>query len=121
VGASAGARSSRFTVNRSPFTKDKAWSDAMQTEDLRLDGNAAGGVLRELFAQEMTAALGSCAGCGTTGAIGALLEYGHGMGTILRCPRCDAPLLRIVRAAGQLRVDLSGILFLAIPESGAVA
>ena len=40
----------------------------MQTEELRLDGNAAGGVLRELFAQDMTAALGTCAGCGTTGA-----------------------------------------------------
>jgi len=93
----------------------------MQTEELRLDGNAAGGVLRELFAQDVTAALGTCAGCGTTGAIGALLEYGNGMGTILRCPRCDTPVLRIVRASGQMRVDLSGVLFLAIPESGSVA
>lgn len=93
----------------------------MQTEDLRLDGNAAGGVLRELFAQEMTAALGTCAGCGTTGAIGALLEYGHDMGTILRCPTCNSPVLRIVRASGQLRVDLSGVLFLVIPMGGAVA
>jgi hypothetical protein len=88
----------------------------MQTEELRLDGNAAGGVLRELFAQDVTAALGTCAGCGTTGAVGALLEYGHGMGTILRCPQCDATVLRIVRASGQLRVDLSGVLFLTIPE-----
>ena len=93
----------------------------MQTEDLRLDGNAAGGVLRELFAQDMTAALGTCAGCGTTGAIGTLLEYGHAMGTILRCPQCDSPVLRIVRASGQLRVDLSGVLFLAIPQGGSVA
>jgi hypothetical protein len=93
----------------------------MQTEELRLDGNAAGGVLRELFAQDMTAALGTCAGCGTTGAIGTLLEYGHAMGTILRCPQCDTTVLRIVRASGQLRVDLSGVLFLAIPDSGSLA
>lgn len=93
----------------------------MQTEEMRLDGNAAGGMLREVFAQEMTAALGTCAGCGTTGAIGALLEYGHDMGTILRCPTCNSPVLRIVRASGQLRVDLSGVLFLVIPMGGAVA
>ena len=93
----------------------------MQTEELRLDGNAAGGTLRELFTQDMTAALGTCAGCGTTGAIGSLLEYGHGMGIILRCPTCDTPVLRIVRASGRLRVDLSGVLFLTIPERGSVA
>ena len=93
----------------------------MQTEELRLDGNAACGTLRELFTQDMTAALGTCAGCGTTGAIGSLLEYGHGMGIILRCPTCDTPVLRIVRASGRLRVDLSGVLFLTIPERGSVA
>jgi hypothetical protein len=93
----------------------------MQTEELRLDGNAAGGMLRELFAQDMTAALGMCAGCGNTGAVGSLLEYGHGMGIVLRCTQCDTPVLRIVRARGQLRVDLSGVLFLTIAESAPLA
>jgi len=93
----------------------------MQTEELRLDGNAAGGMLRELFTQDMTAALGTCAGCGTTGAVALLLEYGHGMGTILRCPTCDVAVLRIVRAPGQLRVDFSGIRLLSIPERDAIA
>ena len=93
----------------------------MQTEELRLDGNAAGGVLRELFAQDVTAALGTCAGCGTTGPLASLLEYGHGMGTILRCPQCNAPVLRIVRGSGQLWVDLSGVAFLTIPERGSGA
>jgi hypothetical protein len=93
----------------------------MQTEELRLDGNAAGGMLRELFTQDMTAALGTCAGCGNTGAIGSLLEYGHGMGIVLRCPKCDAPVLRMVRLPGQLRVDLSGVLFLTVAESTPLA
>ena len=38
----------------------------------RLDGNAAAGLLRELFAFEMTTALGTCANCGKTGSIGEL-------------------------------------------------
>ena len=88
----------------------------MQTEEMRLDGNAAGGILRDVFTHEMTAALASCAGCGTAGPIGALLEYGQPMGIVLRCPRCDTPVLRIVRTPGLLRLDFSGIRLLTIPE-----
>lgn len=93
----------------------------MQTEELRLDGNAAGGMLREVFTQDMTAALGTCAGCGTTGAVGSLLEYGHGMGIVLRCPKCDTAVLRLVRSPGQLRVDFSGVRFVTIAETASPA
>jgi hypothetical protein len=93
----------------------------MKIEELRLDGNAAGGVLREVFAQDVTAALATCAGCRAAGPVGALLEYGHGMGIVLRCPTCGTPVLRIARVPGRLHVDLSGILVLTIPESLALA
>lgn len=93
----------------------------MQIEELRLDGNAAGGPLREVFAQEMTAALATCAGCGASGPVGTLVEYGHGMGIVLRCPECEAPVLRVVRAAAVLTLDLSGVLRLAIPVRDADA
>jgi len=88
----------------------------MQSEEMRLDGNAAGGILRDVFTHEMTAALASCGGCGTVGPIGALLEYGQPMGIVLRCPTCDTPVLRIVRTPGLLRLDFSGIRLLTIPE-----
>ena len=88
----------------------------MQTEELRLDGNAAGGMLRDVFTHDMTAAVATCAGCGSTGPVGALLEYGHAMGIVLRCPQCEGPVLRIARTAGLLRLDLSGIVWLTIPE-----
>ena len=91
----------------------------MQTEELRLDGNAAGGILRELFTHDMTAALATCAGCGLMGPVGALLEYGHRMGIILRCPACDTPVLRLVHTPGDFRLDLSGVRVLRIP--GAVS
>ena len=90
----------------------------MQIEELRLDGNAVGGMLREVFAHEMTGATATCAGCGSAGPMGELLEYGHGMGIVLRCPTCDTPVLRIVRTPGLLRLDTAGILLLTIPESG---
>jgi hypothetical protein len=93
----------------------------MQIEEMRLDGNAAGGMLRDVFTHEMTAALATCAGCGAMGPVGALLEYGHGMGIVLRCPTCDTSVLRIVRTPGFLRLDLSGISLLTIPESASVS
>ena len=93
----------------------------MRIEEMRLDGNAAGGALREVFAWEMTAAVATCAGCGTASMVGALLEYGHAMGVILRCPSCDAPMLAIVRSPGWVRVDASGTSLLAIPVEPATA
>ena len=87
----------------------------MQVEEMRLDGNAAGGMLREVFARDVTAALATCAGCGSLGPIGALLEYGQSMGVILRCPACSSAMLRIVRTPGSLSVDASGTSILMIP------
>ena len=93
----------------------------MQTEEMRLDGNAVGGALREVFVSEMTGALATCTGCGTARPVGALLDYGHGMGVVLRCPGCDTAMLRIVHTRGWLRVDASGISLLMIPESGSIS
>jgi uncharacterized protein DUF6510 len=88
----------------------------MNTENSHLDGNAAGGMLRDVFSREMTTALASCRGCGREGALGALLEFGQPMGVILRCPTCELAVIRIVRTPGMLRIDFSGIRLLAIPE-----
>ena len=93
----------------------------MQVEEMRLDGNAAGGVLREVFARDMTTALVTCGGCGALGPIGTLLDYGQAMGVILRCPSCDAAMLRIVRTPGWLRVDASGISMMMIPENASIS
>ena len=93
----------------------------MQVEHMRLDGNAAGGMLRELFARDVTAALATCGGCGKVGPVGALLEYGHGMGVVLRCPSCDTVMVRLVHAPGWLRLDVSGTSVLAIPDTISVS
>jgi hypothetical protein len=36
----------------------------MQAEEMRLDGNAAAGALRDVFARDITDAMATCAGCG---------------------------------------------------------
>ena len=82
----------------------------------KLDGNAAGGVLREIFPFEMTMAEVTCNACEAIGPIGVLAAYMHGMGTILRCPRCDNVLIRIVHARGRYLLDMRGVRVLQIKE-----
>lgn len=88
----------------------------MRVEEMRLDGNAAGGALRDVFAREMTGAVATCTGCGAAGPIGRLLSYGHAMGIILRCPHCDTAVLTLVRTPGWVRLDAAGLALLAIPD-----
>jgi hypothetical protein len=82
--------------------------DERGAEVLRLDGNAAAGILSEVFVPDLTTARATCANCGTIRAIGALLVYAHGMGMVMRCPSCDAVVLRVARPRRQLWVDLTG-------------
>jgi Family of unknown function (DUF6510) len=77
-------------------------------EALRLDGNAAAGILSELFVPDFTTARATCANCGAIRSMGALLVYSHGMGTVMRCPSCDAVILRVARRRAHLWLDLSG-------------
>jgi hypothetical protein len=89
----------------------------MDMADLKLDGNAVGGLLGEVFVAEMTVARSTCGSCGAVREIGALAVYVHAPGTVVRCPSCDAVLLRVVRAEGRLRLDLRGISCLELRES----
>ena len=75
---------------------------------LRLDGNAAAGILSEVFVPDLTAARAMCANCGATRAVGTLLVYAHGMGTVVRCPGCDAVVLCVTRTATQVWLDPTG-------------
>lgn|SRR2546423_7162854 len=75
---------------------------------LRVDGNAAAGILSELFVPDLTAARAKCAGCGVTRTIGALMVYAHGMGTVARCPGCDRVVLRISRTPTHVWLDATG-------------
>jgi Family of unknown function (DUF6510) len=85
-----------------------------------LDGNVLGGALGEVFAVDVTAAVGWCASCGTSGAIGQARVYTDAPGLVARCPACGEVLLRLVRDDGRAWLDLRGIscLQLALPAGG---
>lgn len=80
----------------------------MTPDRMPLDGNAAAGVLADVFGREMTTAWVVCGGCRGEGPVGTLAAYVHGMGTVVRCPWCDRALLRVARVRGGYRVDASG-------------
>ncbi len=73
-----------------------------------LDGNAAAGLLSELFALDMTLAKVTCAGCGTTLELGAARLYGGAMRSIFRCVHCDTAIVRLVRTPLGLWIDMQG-------------
>ncbi len=80
----------------------------------KLDGNAAAGILQEIFPFDMTLVQATCTGCGATDVIGALAAYIHGMGTIVRCPSCDTALIRVAQTRGRYWLDMRGVRFLQI-------
>lgn len=80
-----------------------------------LDGNAAAGLLRELFALDVTVARFTCAECGAVGEVGAARVYGGTMGAIFRCVACDGVVLRLVRTPAGLWLDMQGSRRLVVP------
>jgi hypothetical protein len=80
----------------------------------KLDGNAAAGILQEIFPFDMTLVQATCTGCGATDVIGALAAYIHGMGTVVRCPSCDTALIRVAQTRGRYWLDMRGVRVLQI-------
>jgi hypothetical protein len=79
------------------------------TEELRLDGNAAAGLLSEVFTPEATAAAVRCASCGNEGAVGEAAVYANAPGLVVRCTACAGVIMRFARIRGRLVADLRGV------------
>ena len=78
-------------------------------DDTTLDGNAAAGDLQELFAVEVTQAVGVCAECGDSGPLAEAHAFALAPGLTLRCPGCEAVLARLVHLPGRTLVELRGL------------
>jgi Family of unknown function (DUF6510) len=91
----------------------------MDDAQLRLDGNAAAGILSDVFANDVTTARAACASCGSVAEMGGqhLYMYPLSPGAVLRCNRCEAVLMVLVHGDGGYRLSLRGLTWLEIPET----
>jgi hypothetical protein len=80
----------------------------MSVADMKLDGNAIGGLLIEIFGTDLTGSMGVCASCGAQGHVAALDVYVHAPGIVARCRTCEAVMMKIVRSGDRTWLDLSG-------------
>ena len=82
-----------------------------------LDGNAAAGELTEIFATDITAAVGRCAHCGATRRFAEAHLYMQAPGFVARCSVCQHVLLRLVNAGQRVFLDLRGLTCLILDTS----
>ena len=82
---------------------------------MRLDGNALGGVLADVFGADVTAAFATCRSCGTRGEVARVHVYIRCAGIVARCPACDAVLVTVVEARERRWVSLSGLRTIELP------
>jgi hypothetical protein len=83
-----------------------------------LDGNVLAGTLGEVFAVDITSAMGQCASCGSTEAMGEALVYTDAPGLVARCRTCGEVVLRVSRTAGRTWLDMRGISCLELHTPG---
>jgi hypothetical protein len=74
-------------------------------EPRHVDGNAIGGLLRDLFGMEMTAQVGCCDRCGAEAALGQIHVFVHAPGHVHRCPTCGTVLAVIVPQGAGYRIN----------------
>jgi hypothetical protein len=74
-----------------------------------LDGNAIGGLLRDVFGAELTNAGCECAACGASRPVAELVVFLRGPGTVARCRSCGSLLMVFVEVRGVTCVDLRGL------------
>jgi hypothetical protein len=91
-----------------------------EVRDRRLDGNAAAGPLRELFALDLMTAACTCAHCGATTALAEHVLYPDAPALVLRCPSCTGVVLRYGTGGGRARLDLTGARLLVLDLDGEV-
>jgi hypothetical protein len=83
--------------------------------DNHRDGNALAGPLSDVFAVEVTTAVVQCAECGRRDVVANLMAYAGELGAVLRCPSCEAVVLRYAATPHGQWLDLRGSARLQFP------
>ena len=74
-----------------------------------VDGNAIGGLLHEVFGNEMTGAPTVCVYCRDARPVAELMVYLRAPGTVVRCRTCHNVLMAFVAVHDRMCVDLQGL------------
>ena len=74
-----------------------------------LDGNAIGGLLIDVFGEEMTTAHVTCPSCRAGAMLAETAVYLRAPGTVVRCRSCSGVLMVLVSIHGITCVDSPGL------------
>jgi hypothetical protein len=80
----------------------------MMTEPTYVDGNAAAGAFAEVLGFDVTTAMLTCGKCCSTGAFAESHVYHRAPGIVVRCPRCEDVLARLVQTPTEVWLDFRG-------------
>ena len=106
-----------MTDNARDDSMDQAMDEATDPALARmLDGNAAAGMLHEIFGADMTAMPGQCGHCGHVADMGTTHAWMEGPGIVLRCSICHEVVLRVVETPTARYVDARGAAYLRLPR-----
>lgn len=75
----------------------------------RVDGNAAGGFLLDLFGRDMTGAQAACAHCDHEAALADAVAEVDEAGAILLCRGCGHTLLTYLRSENSRTLTIGGL------------
>ncbi|MGJ0388373.1 DUF6510 family protein [Microbacterium sp. CGR1] len=75
----------------------------------RVDGNAAGGLLLEIFGRDMTGARAACAHCEHEAALADAIAELDAAGVILLCRGCGHTLLTYLRSTAERTLTIGGL------------
>ncbi|HEV8563623.1 MAG TPA: DUF6510 family protein [Actinomycetota bacterium] len=89
----------------------------MESQAMRVDGNALAGTLGEIFVPEMTTARVACGGCRKTEPIGAEYAYMRAPGFVLRCCHCEEVLFVLAQAGSSHFLGIGRARSLEVSES----
>ncbi len=81
-----------------------------------VDGNAAAGILSEIFAGDVTAIVGVCGGCGAVATLAEAVVELDEVAAIIRCRGCTHTLVTALRTTTGLRITLGTLRELVVDD-----
>jgi DNA-directed RNA polymerase subunit RPC12/RpoP len=80
-----------------------------QNATSRVDGNAAAGLLTEVFAVDVTTMRGACGACGSAGPLAEAVVELDDVAAIIRCRTCTHTLMTVLRTDDGVRLVIGSL------------